>query len=936
MTLPLPPSPRALRFGPFHLVPSRRTLLEGERPVALGSRAFDLLVALTERPGQLLPASALMARVWHDTVVDAGSLRVHMTALRKALGEGRGGRRYIVNVPAQGYSFVAPVEHADAAAPCPPPVEPVQRPRTLPAVTPLLGRDAAIDEIVGRLGRHRCISIVGPGGMGKTALAAATAERAHAAHADGAVWLDLAPLTGGGQVATALASALGLIADPAAPLAVLGTFLRDKHLLLVLDNCEHLVDHVAELAEQLLRVAARLHLLATSREALRIEGEWVHRLAPLGLPAADTGLTAAQALAWPAVQLFVERTSAGHDGFVFDDAAAAAAGEICRRLDGIPLAIELAAASVESLGVQGLAAHLGDRLALLTHGRRTALPRHQTLRATLDWSYALLAPPEQQLLRQLAVFRGAFPLDAALAVGAVPGGAGAPALAEALYNLVAKSMLSVDTTSEPVHYRLLESTRAYALEALAARGETAVAAQRHARYLESLFAAASARPLPPVQWLELHGRRIDDLRAALQWAFAPGGERLVGIALAATTAPLWFSLSLMAEYRQIAEQALAGLAAEPASDQALEMRLREAYGHALWHTRGGGPAMTEAFSRALALAESQGAAAYQLRAVWGLWLICNTSGDYAGSERLARHFGAIAGPTPTPDLAVTHDRMMALGLHFHGDQAGALVHARRVLEHPGTVNHTSLNSGFQFDQRVSALTVLARILWVLGRPHEALAHATQSVDEALAIDHTLSLCYAIANGAAPVAFWAGEWDTAQRWTELLLQRAGERSLPFWLAFGRAYRLLLALDGAPVRPDAAEVAEALHGPAVGNLLRETLCTVDPSLAEPALLARAEEDGASWCAPELLRVRAAQLRERGDGAAADALLQRALRLARDQQALAWELRCGIDLARSRAVHDPLAARATLGDVLARFEPGAGSADLSAARALLASWA
>lgn len=891
-----------LNFGSYRLLPKQRLLLDGERPLPLGSRAFDILVALVEQAGALVSAEELMRRVWGDAVVDAGSLRVHVAALRKALGEGRGGQRYITNVPMRGYAFVAPVSATqtpaerpteEVAAAAPPIAETAPRPTSLPAPPPLLGRDELIAEIAAQFPRRRCISIVGPGGMGKTALGLALAERLYPTLAHQAVWVELAPLTDARRVASTLASVLGIGVDPAAPIPAIARFLRDKQMLIVLDNCEHVVDAAAELAEQLLRAAPRVQVIATSREALRIEGEWLQRLAPLRLPPAGTqsGLGVADAMAYPSVQLFVERASAGQDGFALTPADVSAVCEICRRLDGIPLAIELAAASVGALGVQGIAALLEDRLSLLVHGRRTALPRHQTLRATLDWSFRLLLPAEQSMLLRLSVFRGPFTLESAIALCAGED-TGAPSdAADSLCELVDKSMLAVDPSGEQMMYRLLESTRAYALDGLAARGDTARMLRRHAEHLRDLFGAAEAEreQRPPHAWLATHGRRIEDLRAAVAWAFGPEGDVHVGVALAASSAPLWFALSLMAEFRALAEQALAALQGAAGPDPRREMQLSEAYGHALWHTRGGGPAMAATFTRALDLAAQQGVLAYQLRATWGLWLICNTTGDYAGSARLAERFGSIAGPAPPPDVALTHDRMMALGLHFHGEQGRAIVHATRVLQHPATVNHTARNSGFQFDQRVSALTVLARIHWVQGREQAALDHARMAVEESLAIGHTLSLCYAIANGAAPVAFWSGDWDTARRWTALLLDRAAEQSLAFWIAFGQAYQLLLDRHdaGTAVLPEPPR--ETLYGPAVGHLLRETLCTVDAGLADDPILARADGSGGSWCAPELLRVRSLRQRAAGDISGADATLQRALDLAREQQALAWEQRC-----------------------------------------------
>ena len=946
----------SLSFGPFRLLPGRRTLLDGELPLRLGSRAFDILVLLAERAGELVSTTELMATVWPGSVVDAGSLRVHVAALRKALGDGRDGHRYIVNLPLQGYCFVAPVqrdvaprsaaatEAAGPAVPAPAPSSAPAAAASLPALlTRLVGRDALVAELIRQLPLRRCLTLVGPGGIGKTTVALAVAAEVAAGYPQHACVVELAPLADEALVPTALASALGIVVPPTEPERGLAAYLRDKRMLVVLDNCEHLIGAVASLAETLLAHAPGVHLIATSREPLRIQGEWVQRVISLPAPPRAKTMSAREAQDYAATQLFVERARASLDSFELRDADVPAVAEICHRLDGIPLAIELAAASIEQLGVAGLAAQLGDCMALLTRGRRTALPRHQTLRATLDWSHALLPEAERTLLRRLAPFRSHFTLDDALQLGALPHGS------EAVAGLVGKSLLVADISGEVVHYRLLELTRDYAAQKLAESGEAAAWARRHAEHLLAQLARAAAEreQQHPGPWLAHHARCIADLRAAAQWCFSPQGDTAIGITLAALAAPLCFALSLMAEFRQLAEQALAAVEADAqaglpqaATEQRLreEMALREAHGHALWHTRGGGPAMSAAFSRALALAEQLQATDFQLRAVWGLWLLCNTGGDYAGSVRMAERFGEIAAPAPADTgTALAHDRMMALGLHLHGEQARARRHAQRVLEHPLTVNHAARNSGFQFDQRVASRAVLARISWLHGLPEQALLHARHAVDEALAIGHALSLCYAIANGAAPVAFWAGEMDTARRYTELLMARATEHSLYFWQAFGEGYRLLLALHDQPeARPP--DPLAGLTNPSVNTLLLETLCTIDAGVIDERMRARMRSDQGGWCAPELLRLQAVErLAQGGPAAAAEArqLLLQGLALARAQQAAAWELRCTMSLARlGQQQGRPAEARVDLAAVLGRFEEGQATRDLVEAAALLRS--
>src|SRR5262249_45841346 len=316
------------------------------------------------------------------------------------------------------------------------------------------------------------------------------------------------------------------------PIPGLMAFLKDKQMLLVLDSCERMIEAAAALAEDVFTRAAGVHVLATSREPLRAEGERVQRLLPLEVPPSSSKLTADDAVGFSAIQLFIERATASSDEFKLTDANASCVADIGRRLDGVALAIGLAAGRVDVLGVQGLAARLDDRFKLLTRGRRTALPRHQTLSATLDWSYELLPAAEGVVLRRLAVFAGRFSLEAASAV--VSGAKiAASDVADSVANLVAKSLVNADVGGATVHYRLLESTRAYALEKLADSAELASFARRHAEYFLDLFRRAEVEwgKRSTAQWLDAYGGQLDDVRAALAWAFDEGGDADIGIAL---------------------------------------------------------------------------------------------------------------------------------------------------------------------------------------------------------------------------------------------------------------------------------------------------------------------------------------------------------------------------------------------------------------------
>jgi predicted ATPase/DNA-binding winged helix-turn-helix (wHTH) protein len=474
-------------FGPFRLIPAQRLLLEGDKPVRLGSRALDILIALLDRPGELVSKEEIMARVWPNTFVEGANLTVHVAALRRALSDGQAGNRFVINIPGRGYRFVAPINLVHDPIANATPVLAAKHAHNLPAgATRLIGRADTVKTLTAQLYANRLLTIIGPAGIGKTAVALAVAEEQIPNYEHGVWLIDLAPLGEPSMVPSELASALGIEVRSDNPLPTVIAMLREKQMLLLLDNCEHVVGAAAALTAGVLRGAPRLRILATSREPLRTEGEHVHRLMPLESPPIGTRLSADEALKFPAAQLFVERAGATMNEFEPDGAEAGIVVEICRKLDGIPLAIELAAARVEAFGVQGLADRLDDRMRLLTSGRRTALPRHHTMSAALDWSFGLLDEAEQKIMRRIAIFAGSFTLRAA---GMVTADATHPEseIVEIVTALVAKSLISVDFAETEPRLRLLETTRAYALSKLAESGESEMLSRRHAEYYRDLL-----------------------------------------------------------------------------------------------------------------------------------------------------------------------------------------------------------------------------------------------------------------------------------------------------------------------------------------------------------------------------------------------------------------------------------------------------------------
>ena len=427
------------------------------------------------------------------------------------------------------------------------------RPTNLPRQpTALLGRDAELERLRALLSQNPLVTVTGTGGVGKTRITLELGTRLLDRFPDGAWLVELAAISDATLVPGAVTTALHIDTSSAkTPLEAMVSRLKNQDLLLLLDNCEHVIDAVAAMVEALIAAAPKVRVLISSQEPLGIAGEQIFRLPSLGVPK-EAHVRSEEALQSGAIQLFTERAKAADPRFELDDRNASTVAAICRRLDGIPLAIEMAAARAPMLGVDRLAQKLDERFRVLTGGRRTALPRQQTLRATLDWSYGLLSERERMVLRRLSIFAGGFTLDGAGRV------AGDDAIDEfevidLLSHLVARSLVVADTDENAVtRYRLLETTRAYALEKLAEAIESAEIERRHATFMRDLFERAHAewQTTPDVEWCNTYLPERDNLRNALDWSFGPSGDKAMGTEIAGTSSEMWDQLSLTAEGRQ--------------------------------------------------------------------------------------------------------------------------------------------------------------------------------------------------------------------------------------------------------------------------------------------------------------------------------------------------------------------------------------------------
>jgi predicted ATPase/DNA-binding winged helix-turn-helix (wHTH) protein len=687
-------------FGRFRVSRLRREVLADGRSIRIGGRAFDLLMALIEARGSVVSKDALMGRIWPDRIVEENNLQRQITALRASLGADRD---LIRTIPGRGYQFAGEVHIAPAntderrgaaiggrqrdaldIGKAPDAAGSADTSLVVKANLPVqgnavIGRSDSIAAIARELSQARLITVVGPAGIGKTTVAIATADALCAEFDNAVSFVDLAPIEDSSLVVRVLASALGVVTRTDDPIAELVDFLRGQRRLIVFDNCEQVIAVVATLADRIYRGAGDTHLLITSRETLRIDGERVHRLVPLEYPPDKANMSATEAMRYAAVQLFVDRATASVSDFSLDDALAPAAVEICRRLDGIPLAIELAAARVEFFGVMALARGLSDMFAVLTQGKRLGLARHQTMRATLDWGHSLLSPTEQAVLRSVAIFRAAFTLESALAVAVGPHISFADAV-DALANLVAKSLLTADRTCDPVQYRLLEVTRSYAMEKLVASDELSQTARRHAEHLLMLSESIQGvrQSDREKQWLQPYAGRINDIRAALDWCLSPDGDLSIGLDLITSSAQLWFQSSLRVEYCERIERALQLWSQSSELDAVKEMRLQIALGHALWYTITKPDRMERAFERALDLADgiNHAPAALRLQALWGLWAARRARGQYREALRAATHYQAAATAAGDQAFILLGDRILGLTHHYLGNQQVA----RKLLE----------------------------------------------------------------------------------------------------------------------------------------------------------------------------------------------------------------------------------------------------------------
>lgn len=882
-------------FGQFRLLPISRQLLQDDSPVPLGSRALDLLIALVSRAQDVVSKQELIRAAWPDTFVVEANLTVHVTALRRALGDGQGGNRYIINVPGRGYRFAAPVRLVkDSEGPR---AELPQLPRNnLPApLSRLIGREEVLSGLLARLQATRLLTIVGPPGIGKTSCAIALG-RTVVDSFDGQTWfIDLSSTLDPRLIPGAIAAALRLQVFNELTVAGLIQMLHGRRMLIILDNCEHLIEDVADFAVAALRGIPELAVVATSREALRVEGEQVYRLEPLSLPQHGAYVQPDDIMAFAAIELFVERASAAAGKLRITDEDANAIARICRDLDGIPLAIEFAASRLGSLNLKGLQELLSHKIQLLG-GNRRGVSRHRTMLAALDWSYNLLSGPEQKVLRALSVFSGGFTLAAAIAIGEV---GHEDTTANIVLDLAQKSLLSIMSAGSAMRFRLLEITREYALGKLEIAGEAQLVRDRHANFFMRDLKEKNWN-LPALEFVASASPEIDNVRAALAWVVAEQKDDQRVLQMAAAAAPLFIGLSLLAECRRWLTSAAERIRNEEhLTPDAMEVQ--GSLASVIYFTTGLTDEAFETWTRASRFAQRLGDLPRLLDSLVALWTFQIREPNYSEARALADRHTSVAAEAQDAAAAITSDWIHGTTYHHLGNLRAARKHFERFLAGETSEQRLGFVLRTGYDRKSASQAILANAMLLQGNIGDAISLAAQAVDEARALGKALPLCEALM-WQATTLYLAGETQAAAKSAAEILEEAGAFFLDNHYAVGLCFKALSDEDSL-----AARIARMIDG--IEGLDKSRYGPFHPLfVAETArLMAKnAESDEAlrfisayelrtfnpdSWCTTELL---CAKAELQADPFIANRLYQEALELAGRQHAALLRVRVGISAA------------------------------------------
>jgi predicted ATPase/DNA-binding winged helix-turn-helix (wHTH) protein len=924
------------KFGDVTVDPAAKRLAKNGKPIPIGGRAFDLLLCLLDDPGAIVSREQIAQKVWPGLFVSDGNLRVQISLLRKILDDGA-----IVNAAGRGYSLAAEVESIDLSAAGA--HDRLGGEHHVEAIS-LVGRSVEIASVGELVVANRLVTVVGPGGVGKSSLAEAV-SRTFKTHAITRV--DLSPASDGHSIVTALVRALGSGLKSSVLIAGMDVSYDDEtDRLLIFDSCEHLPD-VTEIISELLHQTQRLRILCTSREPVRCSGEQLFRLSALPIPPKDVA-SVSEAFAYAAVELLVTRGKAVLPEFEITDANLETVVDLSRRLDGIPLAVELAVGRLSSLGLELLAGRLSGYQGLVVGQNRSGAPRHRTLAATLEWSYGLLDDEEQRALRGLSAFAGEFAMDAAEFVLSDPSKSGAEPV-DLMISLIEKSLITVDLTGKLPRYRLLDTTRAFARDRLMkAPVEARRVLERHATYVADMLKMAQDEwhSMSEDRWLEEYSVHLDDIRAALDWSFSAHGDPSLGLSVTASAPTLWFRMSLVKEAKRRFEQALERLEKHPSGDAPRDFEVYAAMGATLNYTIGPGEEAAKSWEKAHAIAEELDSDKLRLRALWGIWLNkfsgmhLRESLDWSG--RLTQLALRSGGPA---DLITSH-RINAITLTFMGrmDEAHRHLEAIAAKGDPGK----SALVRIHLDHTLTTDSYRSAVLWFRGHQDRSVQLSRETVERASKSKHSMSLALTLVDGGCIVAYLGGENDLLAGYIDRLQKVSRQQAFGPWDGWCRCYEgCLLLMQGR--HPEAINALQDGLWRVAKTRWMIRKCMFVSALAEcfvavgePGMALQTIEEGLEnvnatgelWAYPEMLRVKALALRMRdATSDEAEKLLREAIAFSVKNGLLSWELRCSIDLVEilTRGGNGELGSR-ILTNVMTRFPEGYSRPDWRRANAIL----
>jgi predicted ATPase/DNA-binding winged helix-turn-helix (wHTH) protein len=932
-------------FGPFRLFPGRQLLTLDGSAIKLGGRAFELLHLLVQRDGELVSKNELMRVAWPDIFVHESNLKVNMHSLRRSLGDTQKQPLYIATVPGRGYRFISPVQQGTADIVDVSTAPQADRLSRLPLLSGAIGREREIADLLALLQSESQVTVLGAAGVGKTTVAVAAAHAVVADYPDGVCFVDLSAIDDPTFLPAAMVAALGLRGDMGDPLAAVIDHLQRRTMLILLDNCEHVLPAVAIFARKFHHRAGRSKLLATSREPLGIPSESAMWLDPLAFFPSDAPASLEEILRFPAVELFVSRAY-DWSGYQVTDRDSAAVAQICRALEGLPLALELAAGKLESYTVQGLVAALDKQLAFSNNRSKAASVRHETLLSTIDWSFNLLSRNEATIFCLVSAFADRFELDDAVSVAAAQELSPVDVIA-GLGSLVTKSLLVAEATGPGISYRLLDSTRRYAIWRRQEAGLDALARRAHVERIVALFEQSETEWgwRDNDDWTQRYLGRAADVRVALAWAFSDGGDRALGVRLTAATIPLWFETSLVAEAQTRVEVALEFAETFPCNDN-LKTKLALSRAWSMIYRRRFALETYDAWLTAIAYARRASNLHSELQALVGLSIYLMDIGRFAEAIQKMEEFRSLCARHRDWSLAPEGERSLACIKAHAGEITEALAKLESLAAEFARPSKGSRMAGFQVDRYIGIRCYVPLFAWVSGRPDYGARLAHDVIGVAESLGHLMSQSNVLALSACPVSYYCGDLDALERYTRKLSAILQLETFGVWVPMQQFYASVLGdLRGEPgsisrVKKSIDELIDSrfsLRLPGCLGVLAELLVRhgrLDEA-SDAITTAKTYESrhGERWCRSELMRVEALILSQSGFRTLAERLLLNALDEAHSIDAHSFELRIASDLAAQYIeVGRSSDAAALLRPIFERFTEGFATKDLIAASRIL----